>query len=37
VILDTYAMAKAGVGGVSVVRVVELLRAYTDEDNNTVW
>lgn len=37
VILDTYAMAKAGVGGVSVVRVVELLKAYTDEDNNTVW
>lgn len=37
VLLDTYAMAKAGLGGVSVERVVELLRAYEDEDNNTVW
>jgi puromycin-sensitive aminopeptidase len=37
VLLDTYALAKAGLGGVTVVHVVELLRAYTDEDNNTVW
>ena len=37
VLLDTYAMAKAGLGGVPVERVVELLRAFEDEDNNTVW
>lgn len=37
VLLDTYALAKAGAGGVAVEHVVELLRAYKDEDNNTVW
>ena len=37
VLLDTYALAKAGAAGVTVARVVELLRAYKDEDNNTVW
>jgi puromycin-sensitive aminopeptidase len=37
VLLDTYALAKAGAGGVQVVQVAELLSAYQDEDNNTVW
>lgn len=36
-LLDTYALAKAGSAGVIVADVVKLLRAYENEDNNTVW
>lgn len=36
-LLDTYALAKAGIGDASVEQVVELLRAYENEDNSTVW
>lgn len=35
VLLDTYALAKAG--HVKVETIIELLRAYTEEDSYTVW